>query len=386
VKCPPMPKRAPRGRDLRTGKGVSLTLRDGRIAKVSAGTGRRWLAPGLVDLQINGFRGLDFNTLPVPADLPGKVTRELWAEGVTSYLATIITNAPEAIEEACRAVARGCEEDDAARDGIAGIHLEGPFISPEDGPRGAHAKPFVRAPDWDLFRRWQDAAGGRIRLITLSPEWPDATAFIEKASGSDVLVSIGHTAASPDQVRAAVDAGARVSTHLGNGAHLVMARHPNYLWEQLAEDRLSACFIADGFHLPDAVMKVILRAKGSRALLVSDAVYLAGLPAGLYDTHIGGKVVLTEEGKLHLATNPNLLAGSAAMMLRGIERLAGAGLCSLKEAWDLASLRPASLLGLPVAKGLKAGAPADVVVFEETDGRLEVVETYKNGARVFCRR
>src|SRR5687768_2722871 len=159
----------------------------------------------------------------------------------------------------------------------------------------------------------------------------------------------------------------------------------NYLWEQLADDRLSACFIADGFHLPDAVMKVILRVKGRRAMLVSDAVYLAGLPAGMYDTHIGGKVVLTEEGKLHLASNPNLLAGSAAMVLRGVERLAASAICGLDEAWALASTRPAGLLGLPVAKGLKTGAPADVVVFEESGGVLEVVETWKAGVKVYTR-
>ncbi|HEX7896723.1 MAG TPA: amidohydrolase family protein [Planctomycetota bacterium] len=374
-----------RGRDVATGKGVAVQVKNGRIAKIAKGAGRRWIGPGLVDLQINGFRGLDFNTLPVAADVPGRVTRELWAEGVTSYLATIITNSPESMEESCRAIARGCEEDEAAREGIAGIHLEGPFISAEDGPRGAHAKAFVRAPDWDLFRRWQDAAGGRVRLITLSPEWPGAAAFIEKVAATDVLVSIGHTAASPEQIRAAVDAGARVSTHLGNGAHLLMPRHPNYIWEQLADDRLAACFIADGFHLPDAVMKVFLRVKGRRAMLVSDAVYLAGLPAGTYDTHIGGKVVLTEEGKLHLAANPNLLAGSAAMVLRGVERLAAAGICALDEAWALASTRPAGLLGLAAAKGLKAGAPADLVVFEETGGALEVVETWKSGVKVYTR-
>lgn len=374
-----------RGRDVATGKGVALTVKNGRIAKAAAGSGRRWLGPGLVDLQINGFRGMDFNTLPVAADVPGRVTRELWAEGITSYLATVITNSPEAMEEACRAIARGCEEDEAAREGIAGIHLEGPFISSEDGPRGAHAKAFVRAPDWDLFRRWQDAAAGRVRMITLSPEWPEATSFIEKAAASDVLVSIGHTGASGEQIRNAVSAGARVSTHLGNGAHLLMPRHPNYIWEQLADDRLSACFIADGFHLPDAVMKVILRVKGRHAMLVSDAVYLAGLPAGTYDTHIGGKVVLTEEGKLHLAANPNLLAGSAAMVLRGVERLVTSGICGLDEAWALASTRPAGLLGLPGARGLKAGAPADVVVFENSGGGLGVVETYKAGLKVYSR-
>lgn len=367
------------------GRNATIALKDGRIAKVGKGGGRRYVGPGLVDLQINGFRGLDFNTLPLAAELPGKATRELWSEGVTSYLATLITNSPEAIEEACRGIARGREEDEAAREGIVGLHLEGPFISPDDGPRGAHAKSFVRAPDWDLFRRWQDASGGIVRMITLSPEWPGSTAFIEKAAASDVLVSIGHTGATPEQVRDAVAAGARVSTHLGNGAHLVLPRHPNYLWEQLADDRLSACFIADGFHLPDAVMKVITRVKGRKALLVSDAVYLAGLPPGTYDTHIGGKVVLTDEGKLHLASNRDLLAGSASMLLRGVERLVASGIADLEEAWSMASARPAALLGLSAAKGLKSGAPGDLALVEERDGRLELVETYKNGVRVYRR-
>lgn len=336
--------------------------------------GRRWAGPGLVDLQINGYRGLDFNAPPIPESLPGDVTRALWREGVTSYLATVITNSPEAIAACCRGIAKGCETDRDARAGIAGIHLEGPFISPEDGPRGAHAREHVRAPDWDLFRRWQDAAGGRIRLVTFSPEWPGAEDFAARLAKSGVIASIGHTAAAPEQVRRCADAGATCSTHLGNGAHLVLQRHPNYLWEQLADDRLAACFIADGFHLPDAVMKVILRAKGKRALLVSDAVYLSGLEPGSYDTHIGGKVVLTPEGKLHLASNANLLAGSVGMLRQGVERLVRSGLSSLAEAWDLASARPAALLGLKPR--------GDSVVFAAASGRIRIVETYKSGKRV----
>ncbi|HYF00073.1 MAG TPA: amidohydrolase family protein [Planctomycetota bacterium] len=372
-----------KGRHYRTGKPVAVRAKDGRIAGLGAGGGRRLVGPGLVDLQVNGFRGLDFNTRPVPADLAGRVTRELWSEGVTAYLATVITNAPDGIEECVRAIDRGCESDADAQAGIAGIHLEGPFISPDDGPRGAHERAFVRPPDWDLFRRWQDASGGRIRLITLSPEWPEATAFIAKAVESGVIVSIGHTAGTPDQIRDAVKAGATMSTHLGNGAHLMLPRHPNYVWEQMAQDALSACVIADGFHLPDAVLKVILRAKGSRAMLVSDAVYIAGLAPGTYETHIGGKVVLTAEGKLHLAANPNLLAGSATMVIRGVEHLAARGLASLPDAWDMASTRPAAAIGHPAAKGLRTGAPADVLVLEARGEHLSVAETWKAGRRVY---
>src|SRR6185503_4850496 len=159
------------GRHYKTGEGISVSLKNGTIAAIKKGSGETFIGPGLVDLQINGFRGLDFNTLPVAEDLPGRVTRELWSEGVTSYYATVITNSTDAIEACVRAIARACELDADAAAGIAGIHLEGPFISGEDGPRGAHDKRFVCPPDWKKFDRWQRAAGGRIRLITLSPEY-----------------------------------------------------------------------------------------------------------------------------------------------------------------------------------------------------------------------
>jgi N-acetylglucosamine-6-phosphate deacetylase len=373
-----------RGRHYRTGKGIAVRAKAGRIEAVGAGSGRRLVGPGLVDLQVNGFRGLDFNTLPIPADLTGRVTRELRSVGVTTYLPTVITNSPDRIEEAVRAVARGCEEDADARGAVAGIHLEGPFLSPEDGPRGAHDAAFVRAPDGDLFRRWQDACGGLIRLITLSPEWPGTSGFIEQAVADGVVVSIGHTAARPDQIREAVAAGATLSTHLGNGSHLVLPRHPNYIWEQLAQDALAACFIADGFHLPDAVIKTILRTKGKRAVLVSDAVYLAGMPPGTYDVHVGGRVVLTPEGKLHLESNPGLLAGSASSIFHGLQHLVRTGLAPLADAWEMASVRAAAVLGHPAAKGLRAGAPADAVVLEERSGRLALVETWKAGRKVYA--
>jgi N-acetylglucosamine-6-phosphate deacetylase len=372
------------GIHVKTGKGIALRLKGGVIQSVRAGKGKVWIGPGLVDLQINGFRGLDFNKLPLAEDLPGRVTRELWKEGVTSYFATVITNSPEAIEACVRAIARGCERDLDAKAGIAGIHLEGPFISPEDGPRGAHDRAFVRPPDLDLFHRWQEGAGGRIRLVTLSPEWPGACPFIEVCVKEGVTVSIGHTAATPGQIRDAVAAGASMSTHLGNGSHLTLPRHPNYVWEQLAQDGLAACFIADGFHLPDSVIKVILRVKGRNAMMASDAVYLSGLPSGTYDTHIGGKVELTPEGRLHLAGDARLLAGSVRMIVSGVDHLVRTGLAGLGEAWEMASTRPAARMKLAAGRGLKAGASADIVLFTRTKDRIEILETWKGGRKVFA--
>ncbi|MEK4852113.1 amidohydrolase family protein [Paenibacillus sp. FSL H7-0756] len=339
-----------------------------------------WLAPGLVDLQVNGGWGLDFNTLPLVPETVAGLSRRLLARGVTSYCPTLITNGPDQLTLAASAIAETVRTQPDIAGLIAGIHLEGPFLSPEDGPRGAHPLEHICPPDWEAFCRWQEAAEGLIRIITVSPEWPGAAAFISQCSATGVRVSIGHTAASPEQIREAVAAGAVMSTHLGNGTHLTLPRHPHYLWEQLAADELYGCIIADGCHLPDALLKVILRVKQSRAILVSDAVSLSGMAPGAYRLHIGGDVVLTPEGRLHLAGHPRLLAGSAMMLADQVAYLARAGLVPLADALDCASLHPARLLGLPQAAGLTAGRPADLIGFRKGGGGdLEIQAVWKNG-------
>ncbi|SEN13348.1 N-acetylglucosamine-6-phosphate deacetylase [Lihuaxuella thermophila] len=376
------------GIHFQTGKPVSLTIENGRIKEIEANAGRMggnlpWIGPGLVDLQINGYNGMDFNTLPFEEELVHRVSQSLWKAGVTSYFPTIITNSDEAVCDAVRTIARACSQDGRTAASIAGIHLEGPFISPEDGPRGAHSRKYVKPPDWALFQQWQEAAQGKIKIVTLSPEWPGAADFIAKCTESGITVAIGHTAATPEQIRDAVEAGARMSTHLGNGAHLMLPRHPNYLWEQLADDRLWACVIADGFHLPESVLKVVLRVKGKQAILVSDAVYLSGMKPGEYKTHIGGKVVLTPAGKLHLTGNPGLLAGSAQMLPWGIAHLVKKKLCRLPEAWEMASIRPSELVDLPGKHGLSTNAPADLVLFEWNGDQIAILQTIKNGQTVY---
>lgn len=368
--------------DIEQGKIVGITETE---AKQEVKESLPYVAPGLLDLQINGCWGNDFNQLPLTAETIGSAVRKLWQEGVTGCYPTVVTNRPESILEAMEAIRHACESDSAASSGIPGIHLEGPFISPEDGARGAHNKAYVIQPDWELFCRWQEASGGRISIVTLSPEWEGSGAFIRKCTDSGVTVSIGHTSATPEQIREAVACGARMSTHFGNGAHLMQPRHPNYLWEQLAQDELWCCVIADGFHLPDQVLKVVLKVKGSRALLVSDAVYLSGMPAGEYTTHIGGRVVLSPEGRLHLAEQEQLLAGSAQLLLWGIEQLTNRGLADLSTAWNMASTGPGSFMGLAAAGGLAAGAPADLVLFRRESGKLTVERTYKSGNLVFTK-
>ena len=376
------------GRHYLTGTDVGVEMEDGRISGLETSEGSSSentsrIGPGLVDLQVNGYAGLDFNSGGLDGEHVRRITRALWQEGVTTYLPTLISNADRAIEGALRTIARACATDDQLDQTIAGVHLEGPFISPEDGPRGAHDKTYVKAPDWQLFERWQEAAEGRIAVVTLSPEWYESARFIRQCVESGVVVSIGHTAAKPEQIGEAVAAGATMSTHLGNGAHPTLPRHPNYIWEQLSRDDLWASIIADGFHLPDSVLKVVLRVKGRKALLVSDAVSFAGMEPGEYGAAVGGRVVLSAAGRLSLAESPELLAGSVLPLRVGVENLASAQLLELGEAWEAGSVGPSAALKLPQAAGLVAGAPADLVEFEYSGGKVKVLRTYKTGTPVY---
>jgi N-acetylglucosamine-6-phosphate deacetylase len=373
-----------KGRHYRTGEPIRVHMTNGLISKLEPlvpepDEALPWIAPGIVDLQINGYGGLDFNAPPLQEEAIHRMSQALRKEGVTSYYPTIITNGSSVIEASLKVLANAIRSGHKAGESIAGIHLEGPFISPEDGPRGAHPREHVTAPDWDLFQRWQEAAEGHIRIITLSPEWPGSSAFIAKCAASGVTVSIGHTAATAEQIEEAASAGASMSTHLGNGAHLTLPRHPNYLWDQLAEERLSACFIADGFHLPDSVLKVILKVKGDRAMLVSDAVSFSGMPPGTYTHHIGGEVVLTPEGKLHMKEQPGLLAGSVKLPAYHIAHLVRRGLCTLEQAWDLASIVPSRFMGLPTQEGLRVGAQADLAIFDWDGQELQIRQSFKKG-------
>lgn len=376
------------GRAVVTGRQIVVRAAGGKITSVepdarAAEAETAWIGAGLVDLQVNGFAGIDLNNGAITAENVARLVCALQRVGVTTLLPTLITASPVDLTTRLQAITAGLSDDPTLEQNIAGIHLEGPFISPEDGARGAHPAAHVLPPDWDLFERWQEAAEGRIRIITLSPEWPGAPGFIARCRDAGVIPAIGHTAATPEQIREAVDAGASLSTHLGNGTHAVLPRHPNFLWEQLATDELWASVISDGFHLPDAVLKSFLRVKGARLILVSDSVALAGLPPGAYQSSIGASVVLSDEGRLHLASDPRLLAGSALPLIAGIAHLARSGLTTLHDAWLMASTRPLELLGHRGAAGLVVGEPADLVLFRWNGRDISIKQVIKRGAPVF---
>ena len=199
--------------------------------------------------------------------------------GVVAYCPTVRTASLATLRRVLRTIAEACDQSPDVASHIAGIHLDGPFISPEDGPRGTHPATEVRPADWDVFCRLQEAARGRIRMLTLSPEGDGMPDFIERVTAGGVSVAIGRTAASGDQIRAAVDAGARLSMHLGTAVHGRLRRHPNYLWDQLAEDRLDVALPADDGNLPDSFARIMLRSKSpERCLLVSDLHGSGGTP------------------------------------------------------------------------------------------------------------
>jgi N-acetylglucosamine-6-phosphate deacetylase len=317
-------------------------------------------APGLCDLQVNGFAGVDFNDPATPRERYDLAAARMRETGVTLFLPTLVTSTTERFATCARAIARWTSPCSA------GIHMEGPYISPVDGPRGAHPREHVAAASIDDFKRRQDAAEGRIVLVTLAPEVSGAMALIAHLVERGTRVSIGHSDASPSQVRDAVAAGATMSTHLGNGSARVMARHPNLIWEQLAADEIVSCFIADGHHLPASTFKAMVRAKTPvRAALVTDAVAPAGCPPGRY--RIGTiEVELHADGRVTLAGSDRL-AGSALSLdvaVGNAVRLAGV---SLEDALAMASTLPARCLGVAPVGRIRA-------TWDSSASRLTVTE------------
>jgi N-acetylglucosamine-6-phosphate deacetylase len=373
---------------------IYMLVAGGRISEISPADLSRTcdlgdetlrIAPGLIDIQINGYDGVDFNDANTTVEEIVAATRQLWRTGVTAVCPTVITESAEHITQCLTNLVRAADESPEFSRAFLGIHLEGPFISPEDGPRGAHPRQHARPPDWSEFERWQDAARGRIRIITLSPEWPTSIDFIERASAAGVIAAIGHTAATPVQIADAVRAGAKISTHLGNGSHAKIDRHPNYIWEQLASDDLWASFIVDGHHLPPSVVKCFLRCKGvERSILVSDAIAAAGKPAGRY--HLGNvEVEVTPQRRVCLPGTP-YLAGSVLEMHEAVEKTVRYSDATLDDALQMASRNPAELLGVAEQFGsIEAGRRADLILFRwnEELKSIEIEATIVNGEVVY---
>jgi N-acetylglucosamine-6-phosphate deacetylase len=351
------------GRSPQTGRPLAVTVEDGLIREIQDGRKDEevWLSPGLVDLQVNGYGGDDVNHEEPDPEAIVSLTGKMIAMGVTTYLPTIITAAEVRITAALRAIVEARRRSSLVANAVPYVHVEGPGLSPAQGFRGAHPVEHVRPPSLSEFDRWQDASGGLVGMVTLSPHFREMEAYVSALTARGVHVALGHTDASAQEIHRAVHAGARLSTHLGNGIAGLIPRHSNVLWPQLAEDRLTATMIADGHHLPADMFKVMVRAKGfDRCVLVSDTVALAGMPPGTYTAPVGGQVELHADGRLSLA-GTEFLAGAAVPLKDGVARAMSMTGSSLADSLRMATENPGRFVGgLGV---LRVGSPADLVRF-----------------------
>lgn len=354
-------------RDFRSNEAICVEYEAGTIVSVRNAPADLpgnlpFIAPAFFDLQINGAKGISFNSPTLTVEQVATVIQTCQSHGIAEFCPTLITNSAEALIHGFQTICRARTHDSQIASAIPCFHLEGPYISIEDGPRGAHPRSHVRRPDLEEFLRLQDAADGLIRLVTLSPEWPNSIDFISKITKQGVIVALGHMNATTSQIHAAIDAGARLSTHLGNGCHASLPRHPNYIWDQLAADDLMASIITDGHHLPDSVVKSIVRIKSpENTILTCDASSLAGMPPGYYEEW-GSRIEVQENGKVVLS-GTSFLAGSGVFLDRCVRNATEICKIPLAQVIDMATNNPRRLLRLE-ERHLKVGEPADFLIYE----------------------
>jgi N-acetylglucosamine-6-phosphate deacetylase len=373
-----------------TGKPVQVKIENGKIAsikeikKLNDENAKTYIAPGFFDNQVNGFAGVSFafgesDLTPEGIKL---ATSELWKKGVTTYLPTLTTNSQEVLVTNFKLLANAVN-DDKLLGSIPGFHLEGPYINPEDGFRGAHPKQFVRLPDWNEFMEMYTASGGNILQVTISPEMEGAQEFIKKCTEKGIVVAVGHHNANKEQLNLAVKNGAKISTHLGNGCANLINRHYNPFWSQLANDDLMISIICDGFHLLPEEIQVFYKVKGvDKTIITSDVTSYAALPPGQYKTQTGETIELTPEGKLHYPAQ-QVLYGSASPITKGVGYVMKVTGCSLADAIQMASTNPAKLYNLTDRGTLETGKRADLVLFSMQDFELQIQKTFVKGELVY---
>src|SRR5665647_352589 len=368
---------------------IRIEIADGKILRVvqikktSDSNNKMYVAPGLIDMQINGYMGVDFSDQNLTIEDIRKATKALWKEGVTTFLPTIITNDTKSLKRSFTILADALNDSEIGLS-IPGFHLEGPYISPIQGFRGAHLEKYIRPPSWNEFVELQKAAQNGIRLITIAPEVNGAISFIRKCKETGIVVSLGRHNGSSAIIKQAVDAGASLSTHLGNGCANMINRHDNPLWPQLADDRINATIIADGFHLNKEEVQCFYKMKGvEHTILVSDALDLAGLPPGEY-TRGNRLVVLTPDVVKYPAEN--VLAGAASPITAGVANLMRFTHCSLGNAIQMASSNPAMSLGLHYVGEIKKGKRADLILFTIEDNRIVIQKTIIAGKEVYSKK
>ncbi|MEI6050564.1 MAG: N-acetylglucosamine-6-phosphate deacetylase [Bacteroidota bacterium] len=371
-----------------TGNPVRIDIFDGIIQHIKEITDLKgenktlFISPGLIDNQINGYANVDFSGSNLsPGDII-KAAKAIWRDGVTTFLLTLISNSHENLIRNFRILDEALRNEELLRESIPGFHLEGPYISPEEGYRGCHPVQHIRKPSWNEFTAFQQASGGRIIQVTIAPELDGAGEFTRLCTQNGIVVAMGHTNASAEEISHAVENGVRLSTHLGNGCANLIHRHKNPIWPQLANDRLTPSIIADGLHLLPEEIRVFYKVKGpDNIILTSDVIYLAGMAPGKY-SFLETEVILTEEGKL-LNTEQNCLAGASFPIKKGVENMMNFTGCSLTRAIDMASANVSRIYDLNDRGSLTAGKRADLILFERDGNQIQIKKTWLNGKLVY---
>ncbi len=336
---------------------------------------RLWLTPGLFDIQMNGMLGYGLSEENLDIDRIAAINDGLEKHGVLRWCPTICSNTAEIVERNLRIVNQAVERK--AAPGIYCIHLEGHYVSTEEGYRGVHLPRFQRDPDPREFDRWQQAAGGRIGLFSLAPERTGALAFIAKLRVEGVKVGLVHHHADHELVRAAAAAGADLSSHLINGCVTMIHRQHNILWSQLSLDELWASFIADGYHIPAYTLRAAIKAKGiERSILISDLSSLSGMPDGEYEAN-EMTVVLKDGGLWVKEKGTNLLSGAAKTLDLDVEYLTTKAGFPLEQALLMATVNPARYFGIEKQMQLYPGRCAPLAVFSWEKGLFRVHQILK---------
>lgn len=320
--------------------------------------------PGFVDIQVNGYVGIDYCDPNTSVDKIIESAEILAGRGTAAILGTFITM-PKPTMEQCVVNMAAAIKKQGKDSRILGIHIEGPFLSEQDGYRGAHPRDGICDPDIAWFQRLIELAEGHLRLVTVAPERAGAVDFI-RAVAPDVLVAAGHTNADFATMQAAAAAGLSLFTHIGNGCRQQIDRHNNIITNAFAIDAIDLCFIADGFHLPEAFLRTLFKCRAPEGLVaVSDAMVFAGCAPGNYNL-LGTDIVLTEAGRLQLAADENVMAGSSSDLLTCVNNMLKMELAPPEIIRQVSFENPLRLLGIDPAS-FRAG---DESVFYNTETKL----------------
>jgi len=318
------------------------------------------LIPGMIDMHIHGAAGAD--VMDASSEALQTISNSLPAEGTTAFLATTMTETPRRIEEALRSVREYVDlPRKMAGAEVLGVHMEGPFLSPER--KGAQRGDMIIPPDRDLFGRWQDLSGDLIKLVTVAPERTNDQEFVRYLKQHGVIASVGHSVATYEETLAAIEAGCSHATHLYNAMAAIHHRAPGTVVAVLLDDRVTAELIVDGVHLHPAMIKLAFEIKGKEKLvLVTDAMRAKYLGDG--SVELGGQQVTVKAGEARLANGT--LAGSVLKMNGAVKNIISFTACSLEDAVKMTSENPARELAIFDRKGsIAEGKDADLVVLDE---------------------